>query len=233
MKKIIVVCGLERREGGLVCLTLSEVISKRQWAIRGISTSPLTWWLFSRHRYLQECCYFTTCCETSPFVYGCAESSCDFAGRTALPAEWEFVCALLDHIFHHCHQLEWNLVSRPRCLKALRGWHASASTRLGLCLVPPVFCMYYKCLYFYGIAVALPVGSGDSELAFCHDSVTSLWIFILWDWEQTATLKAFSSVSLPSLLVYEKRAILALLWYLLWICAAARLLWSLLLNDTT
>lgn len=86
---------------------------------------------------------------------------------------------------------------------------------------------------FYGIAIMLSAGSGRSELTLCHDSKAFLWIFMLWDWEQNATLKAFSSVNSPLLLVYEKPATLSLLWYLPWICAAARLLWSLLLNDTT
>lgn len=86
---------------------------------------------------------------------------------------------------------------------------------------------------FYGIAVMLSAGSGHSELTLCHDSKAFLWIFMLWDWEKNATLKAFSSVNSPSLLACEKPAVLSILWYLSWICADVSLLWSLLLNDTT
>lgn len=72
-------------------------LPKQQWAINGINALSLMCWLLPRCCVVcvicREYCYFAMCWELSPpFVPGCVEAACDFAGRTAFLVEWEGSC---------------------------------------------------------------------------------------------------------------------------------------------
>lgn len=163
-----------------------------------------------------------------PFAPGCAETSCGLYWQNCL-FSWVrgFACCSISTSSDEV----W-LMGHGACKLSKASMLLQAPAWDSACYLRPLTWSTNVDI-FYGIAIMLSVGSGHSEPTLCRDSKAFLWIFMLWDWEQNATLKAFSSVNSPSLLAYEKPAMLSLLWYLPWICAAARLLWSLPLNDTT